>query len=94
MKAGITTASGGLLVGDTIDMLVELYDIRTDQRRPVTQADVDELQRCRTAFGLLVRFLRRTDHAAVAGIALGVVRGDTSLGDAERRIIALLEHTA
>lgn len=75
--------------------MLELYDIGTDQHRAVTQADVVELQRCRMAIGLLVRFLRASAETTTpAALAIEFVQGRISYLDAEARFAALLEHTA
>lgn len=39
-------------------MTIFLYDITTDQDRPITQIDVDKLQRTGHAFGELVKKLK------------------------------------
>lgn len=77
--------------------MLELYDITTDLRRAVTQADVDELQRCRQAFGMLVRLLRNTGQTTFADIATQAAQGRITYSEAEARLSRMgwsLEHTA
>jgi hypothetical protein len=71
----------------------QLYDIGLDEHREVTQADVDELQRCRTAFGLMVRFLYATNQSVPAALAVDIAQGNVSTIDAEARFAALLKVT-
>jgi hypothetical protein len=68
----------------------QLYDIGLDEHREATQADLDELQRCRTAFGLLVRFLYATNQSVPAALAVDIAQGHVNTADAEARFSQLL----
>jgi hypothetical protein len=69
----------------------QLYDIGLDEHREATQADLDELQRCRTAFGLLVRFLYASNQTVPAALAADIAQGHVNTTDAEARFAALLK---
>jgi len=68
-----------------------LYDIGLDEHRAVTQADVDEMQHCRIAFGLVTRFLYATNQSVPAALAVDIAQGNVNTADAEARFDALLK---
>jgi hypothetical protein len=71
----------------------QLYDIGMDEHREATQADLDELERCRTAFGMLTRFLYASNQTVPAALAADIAQGHVSTTDAEARFTALLKVT-
>jgi hypothetical protein len=53
--------------------MLKIYDAYFDEYREATQDDIDQLDRCVQAFGMLVTFLRkspRVDAARAADIAV------------------------
>jgi hypothetical protein len=74
-------------------MSLTTYDITIDEKRAVTQEDVDRWGNCSSAFGLLIRFLRKCDMAVAASLAVDVAQGRVTPADAEARFAKLLEVT-
>jgi hypothetical protein len=68
----------------------QLYDIGLDEHREATQADLDKLQRCRTAFGLLVRFLYASNQTVPAALAVDIAQGHVNTTDGHERFAQLL----
>jgi len=75
--------------------MLTFYDIGIDERREVTQADVDLWCSTVAAFGLLVTFLRKSQRirdGEAASIAVAVAQGRISPTEGSKALTLLLEN--
>lgn len=64
---------------------LRIYDIRTDQFRDVTEADLAAYGRLTAAFGELVTHLRRSDDPAAADLAVEISQGKLTIEEGAER---------